>query len=79
MRVTVVCCASQCAPILNEAIATELKSRSAVLDGEIVCVSTRMASRSSATCSFGAGEPRFIAFDLLWCEGEDLRYLPLSA
>jgi hypothetical protein len=26
---------------------------------------------------FRRGEPRFVAFDLLWCEGEDLRYLPL--
>ena len=23
---------------------------------------------------FRRGEPRFYAFDLLWCEGEDLRY-----
>ena len=23
-------------------------------------------------------EPRFMAFDLLWCDGEDLCYLPLT-
>jgi ATP-dependent DNA ligase len=26
---------------------------------------------------FRRGEPRFYAFDLLWCDGEDLRNLPL--
>jgi len=26
---------------------------------------------------FRRGEPRFYAFDLPWCDGEDLRYLPL--
>lgn len=25
---------------------------------------------------FRRGEPRFYAFDLLWCDGEDLQYLP---
>jgi ATP-dependent DNA ligase len=26
---------------------------------------------------FRRGEPRLYAFDLLWCEGEDMRHLPL--
>ena len=26
---------------------------------------------------FRRGEPRFVAFDLLWLNGEDLHYLPL--
>lgn len=27
---------------------------------------------------FRRGGPRFVAFDLLWCDGEDLRYSPLT-
>jgi hypothetical protein len=27
---------------------------------------------------FRRGEPRFLAFDLLWCDGQDLRYAPLT-
>ena len=27
---------------------------------------------------FRQGEPRYYAFDLLFCNGEDLRYLPLT-
>jgi len=32
---------------------------------------------SSTALLFRRGEPCFYAFDLLWCEGEDLRHLPL--
>ena len=40
-----------------------------------LCASTEMANHSSET--FRQGEPCFYAFGLLWCEGEDLRHLPL--
>jgi ATP-dependent DNA ligase len=33
---------------------------------------------NSAICSFRRGEPRFVAFDLLWCDGQDFRYAPLT-
>lgn len=63
-------------PVLNDAIATEIKARSAVLDGEIVCLDDD-GKPQFRDLLFRRGEPRFIAFDLLWCGGEDLRYVPL--
>jgi bifunctional non-homologous end joining protein LigD len=62
--------------VLNEAIASELKGHSAVLDGEIVCLDAD-GKPQFRDLLFHRGDPRFVAFDLLWCEGEDLRYLPL--
>ena len=62
--------------VLNEAIASELKPHSAVLDGEIVCLDAD-GKPQFRDLLFHRGDPRFVAFDLLWCEGEDLRYLPL--
>jgi len=61
---------------LNPAITAELKGQSAVLGGEIVCLDDDGRTQFRELL-FHRGEPRFIAFDLLWCEGEDLRYLPL--
>jgi ATP-dependent DNA ligase len=61
---------------LNAAITAELKGQSAVLGGEIVCLDDDGRTQFRELL-FHRGEPRFIAFDLLWCEGEDLRYLPL--
>lgn len=63
--------------VLNVAIATELKAKSAVLDGEIVCLDDN-GKPQFRDLLFRRGEPRFIAFDLLWCDGEDLRYSPLT-
>jgi bifunctional non-homologous end joining protein LigD len=63
-------------PELATAVACALPGRSAILDGEIVCLD-------------GAGKPQFYelmrrrgqrhfyAFDLLWLDGHDLRNLPL--
>jgi bifunctional non-homologous end joining protein LigD len=62
--------------VLNAAIAAEVKTRSAVLDGEIVCLDED-GKPQFRDLLFHRGDPRFVAFDLLWCEGEDLRYLPL--
>ena len=56
-------------PILNESLTSELNGRSLVIDGEIVCLNEdgRPEFRDLV---FRQGEPRFIAFDLLWCDGE---------
>jgi bifunctional non-homologous end joining protein LigD len=60
---------------LSESLATELK-RPAVLDGEIVCLDHKGESQFYDLL-FRRGEPRFVAFDLLHCDGQDLTYRPL--
>ena len=55
----------------------ECRAKRAVLDGEIVCLDKRGNSQFRDLL-FRRGEPRFYAFDLLSCNGEDLRYLPLA-
>jgi bifunctional non-homologous end joining protein LigD len=62
--------------VLNDAIA-ELKIQ-CVMDGEIVCLDDQ-GKTQFRDLLFHRGEPRFIAFDLLWLDGEDLRYQPLIA
>jgi bifunctional non-homologous end joining protein LigD len=62
---------------LNESLLSELKLRSAVLDGEIVCLNDA-GKTEFRDLLFRRGEPRFVAFDLLWCDGQDLRYSPLT-
>jgi ATP-dependent DNA ligase len=62
--------------VLNEAIAAEVKAPSPVLDGEIVCLDAG-GKPQFRDLLFRRGEPRFVAFDLPWCEGEDLRSLTL--
>jgi bifunctional non-homologous end joining protein LigD len=62
-------------PDLNTAIATEVKF-SAVIDGEIVCLDEN-GRPQFRDLLFHREEPRFIAFDILAFNGEDLRYLPL--
>jgi bifunctional non-homologous end joining protein LigD len=63
--------------ILKERLLTELKVRSLVLDGEIVCLNDE-GKTEFRDLLFRRGEPRFVAFDLLWCDGQDLRYPPLT-
>ena len=63
-------------PALNAIMPAELRARSAVLDGEIVCLDGD-GKPQFRDLLFRRGEPCFYAFDLLWCEGEDLRHLPL--
>jgi len=58
---------------LSAGIAQELKAKSAVLDGEIACMDEQGRSQFNELL-FHRGEPRFYAFDLLWCNGRDLRY-----
>lgn len=60
---------------LSESLGSELK-HSMVLDGEIVCLGDDGKSRFYDLL-FRHGEPRFIAFDLLHCDGQDLKYSPL--
>jgi bifunctional non-homologous end joining protein LigD len=61
-------------PSLSECIAG--LSRSAVLDGEIVCLDRRGKPQFQDLFS-RRGEPRYVAFDVLRLDGEDLRYVPL--
>lgn len=56
---------------LREAIASELRVKNAILDGEIVCLDG--FGRSQFQLLFRRGEPVFYAFDLLWLNGRDLR------
>jgi bifunctional non-homologous end joining protein LigD len=63
-------------PTLNAILPKEVLVRSAVLDGEIVCLDSD-GKTQFRDLLFRRGEPRFIAFDLLCFEGEDLRRLPL--
>ena len=56
-------------PALAESIPAELRARSAVLDGEIVCLD-RHGKTQFKDLLFRRGDPRFYAFDLLWHDGE---------
>lgn len=50
--------------------------RSAVLDGEVVCLDADGRPRFNDLL-FGRAAPSFVAFDLLAVNGRDLRRLPL--
>jgi bifunctional non-homologous end joining protein LigD len=63
--------------VLASYIPTELNCERAVLDGEIVCLDEQGRSQFEELL-FRRGEPRFFAFDLLYCEGKDLRFDALS-
>jgi ATP-dependent DNA ligase len=54
-------------------ISQELNCTAAVLDGEIVALDESGPNQFNELL-FRRGEPRFYAFDLLWCEGKDLRF-----
>jgi bifunctional non-homologous end joining protein LigD len=61
---------------LSLAIADDLKDHSVVLDGEIVCLDSEGRSQFYELL-FRRGEPRLCAFDLLWIDGENLKYTSL--
>lgn len=61
---------------LRDAIASELRVKNAILDGEIVCLDG-MGRSQFQQLLFRRGEPIFYAFDLLWLNGRDLRQRPL--
>jgi bifunctional non-homologous end joining protein LigD len=60
---------------LCESIGAEVK-HPVVLDGEIVCLDGKGKSEFYDLL-FRKGQPRFVAFDLLHCDGQDLTYSPL--
>jgi bifunctional non-homologous end joining protein LigD len=60
---------------LSESLGSELK-HSVLIDGEIVCLGADGKSRFYDLL-LRRGEPRFVAFDLLRCDGQDLTYSPL--
>jgi bifunctional non-homologous end joining protein LigD len=59
-----------------KATLTKLKAKTAILDGELVCLDDEGRSRFNLLLLRRA-EPVFYAFDLLWLNGKDLRGLPL--
>ena len=63
--------------VLRESLLAELKVESAVLDGDIVCLNSE-GKPAFQDLLFRRGDPRFVAFDLLWYNGQDLRYSPLT-
>ena len=60
---------------LKKALA-EMPVKSAIIDGEIICIDSQGVSRFNQLL-FRRSEPVLYAFDLLWLNGEDLRKLPL--
>jgi bifunctional non-homologous end joining protein LigD len=61
---------------LRDEIELELNADSAVLDGEIVCFDDR-GRPQFADLVRRRGRPAFVAFDLLWLNGRDVRGLTL--
>lgn len=61
---------------LERDIAATLRGRSAILDGELVCLAPDGRPRFHRLM-FRREAPFFMAFDLLELDGEDLRKLPL--
>jgi len=64
-------------PALNVSLLLECRAKRAALDGEIVCLD-RKGNSQFRNLLFRRGEPRLYAFDLLSCNGEDLRYFALA-
>ena len=60
---------------LAAALAKRLCVHEAILDGEVICVDE--TGRPIFLDLLRRKEPCFVAFDLLWLNGEDLRQLPL--
>ena len=60
------------------ALRSELRCRSAVLDGELVCLDERGRSDFLALL-YRRGTPSFVAFDVLAVDGRDVRSEPLRA
>lgn len=64
-------------PAIARGIAREVVAAEAVLDGEIVAIDDEGNARFQLLQRSG-GELRYVAFDLLWLDGEDLRKRPLE-
>jgi bifunctional non-homologous end joining protein LigD len=65
-------------PELTKELRESIRCRSAVLDGEISCLDPDGRS-NFYTLMFRRDRPYFMAFDLLWLNGRDLRTQPLHA
>ena len=63
-------------PVLCDSLASDLRVRSAVLDGEIVCLDKQGRTQFNQLL-YRRGDPRFYAFDVLFMNGRNLRKLPL--
>lgn len=61
---------------LNSAMAEELAGLEVVLDGEIACLDEQGRTQFNALM-YRRASPCFVAFDVLWSAGRDLRELPL--
>jgi bifunctional non-homologous end joining protein LigD len=57
----------------------QLRVAEAVLDGELVALDPKGRSSFQLLQNQRGGDLRFVAFDLLWLDGEDLRSRPLEA
>ncbi len=64
-------------PALVEALKA-LDVRDAVVDGEIVALDPKGRSRFQLLQNQAGVEQRYVIFDVLWLDGEDLRELPLE-
>ncbi|WP_163990397.1 DNA ligase D [Pyxidicoccus caerfyrddinensis] len=64
-------------PVLAEAL-RGLDVQDAVVDGEIVALDAKGRSRFQLLQNQSGVEQRYVIFDLLWLDGEDLRALPLE-
>ena len=63
-------------PVLCDSLASDVRVRSAVLDGEIVCLDQQGCSQFNQLF-YRRGDPRFYAFDLLFLDGRDFRSVAL--
>jgi bifunctional non-homologous end joining protein LigD len=61
---------------LRDGIGHALRRTRAVIDGEIVCLDDK-GHPQFYNLLYRRAEPCFVAFDLLWPDGEDLRFVPL--
>ena len=61
---------------LSANMPAEVEARTAILDGELVCLDTDGRSRFY-DLMFNRAEPIFAAFDMLYLDGRDLRDKPL--
>src|ERR1043166_1744887 len=62
---------------LGEALAQEIKAKTAILDGELVVADPEGRTVFASMMERGRHQVRYFAFDLLWLDGKDLRTLPL--
>lgn len=62
---------------LVAALASELRAKNAIIDGESVCLDGEGRSLFLELLRHRRADPLFYAFDLLWLDSDDLRGLPL--